>query len=71
MKTLLLLIVALAAGVLIIGFGIGVAFLVGGFVTTVFRASDTGLAIFILGSIAWVVWLAAKFFGGLVRAYRS
>jgi hypothetical protein len=71
MKTLLLLILAFAVVVLVWGFGVGVCFVVGGFITTVFHASDTGLALFILASIAWTVWLTAKLFGGLVRAYRS
>lgn len=71
MKTLLLLIFAVVAALAVWAFGIGVAFVVGGIVTKVFRASDVGLALFILGSIAWTIWLAVRMFGGLVRAYRS
>lgn len=71
MKTLLLLIILIVVGAGILAFGIGVSFVIGGFVTTVFHASDAGLALFILGSIAWIVWLASKMLGGLARACRS
>lgn len=53
MKWLLLLLVLWAAGV-------AGCFCIGGFVTVFFHASDAGLGLFILASIAWTTWLAVQ-----------
>lgn len=57
MKTLLLLVLLLAVGGTW-AFGVGVAFLIGGAVTTIFKATDAGLLLFIGLAIAWSIWFA-------------
>lgn len=57
MKTMLLLILLLAvAGTW--AFGVGVAFLIGGAVTMIFKVTDAGILTFVGLSIAWSIWFA-------------
>lgn len=70
MKTMLLLILLLTvAGTW--AFGVGVAFLIGGAVTTIFRATDAGLLLFIGLAIAWSIWFAMNAWRAATAAVRG
>lgn len=71
MKTLLLLILGFVILAAVWAFGVGVCFAAGGIVTKLFHASDTGLALFILSTIAWTIWLLKTVWRDLQLAGRG
>lgn len=64
MKTLLLLILLIAVW----GAGVAGCFLGGGFITTVLHASDAGLILFVISSVAWTAWLGVQISNGIKRS---
>lgn len=64
MRSLLLLILMIALW----GAGVAGCFLAGGVVTFFFRASDLGLILFVIASVAWTAWLGVQISNGIKRS---